>query len=215
LKLYTHGGGEKVAVLLHGMASSSQSWKNLVDDLLKLDYTVHTPDLPGHGYASRGRAFYSMERWETMLLDHVERTDLLVGHSMGGLLALKARRKLNAVKTVVIDPVLRFPVGPLQLITQQVFGIQEVGVTRKAQTVSKDMSLWDRSAVRALVSPKHVPLPDDSVMLLRPKNSFVSPLMLVNKAPAMKVVTMEKVGHNLHHDDYPRFFNELKSFALI
>jgi pimeloyl-ACP methyl ester carboxylesterase len=213
LKLYTHGTGSKVALLLHGMASSSQSWRALVNDLLEHDYTVHTPDLPGHGDAARDRTFYSIEKWETMLLEQVERVDLLVGHSIGGLLALKTRCKLKAAKTVAIDPVLRFPTGPLRFISQQVFGIQEAGLPKRALT--PDLSLWDRTSVRALMSPKYIPMPDHSVLLVRPRNSFVSPLVLLNRAPTMKVVTMKKVGHDLHHQDYPRFFKELKSFALI
>lgn len=215
MKLYTHGSGSKVALLLHGMASSSQSWRALVNDLLQHDYTVHTPDLPGHGEAQRGRSFYTVEKWETMLLDKVERADLVVGHSIGGLLALKARRSLHALKTVAIDPLLRFPTGPLKFITQEIFGIQEAGFGTRRARLSIDPLSWDRTAVRALVSPRGIPMPDENVLIVRPRNSFVSPLALMNKAPNMKVVTLQNVGHNLHHQDYPRFFKELSGFALI
>lgn len=210
MKLHTYGSGAKVALLLHGLASSSRSWRKLVGDLLELGYTVQTPDLPGHGEAARERSAYSVEKWQSMLFEQIEKADLLIGHSIGGLLALKARVMLGASKTVVIDPVLRFPPSPLRRVTQDVFGLIELGRAK----FSSNPSVWDRTATRVLSSPRRIPTPDENVLLLRPKNSYVSPLAIINKAPRMKVVTFDKGGHNLHHFQYERFFNELQEFAL-
>ncbi len=216
MEIHVHGSGTKKAVLLHGMASTSHTWARLVKDLVKLDYTVYTPDLPGHGSARRDSSFYSVEKWQTMLTDKISHTDLLVGHSIGGLLALKTRLQLLATKTVAIDPVLKFPVGMLTKVTQDIWSTVQFNAMKKSSGSLEAASLiWDRSAVRALVSPKGIPMPDSSVMVLRPTNSFVAPLTLLKKAPDMKVVTMKKVGHNLHGENYPGFFSELKNFALI
>lgn len=214
MKLYTHGSGKKTALLLHGMASSSTTWATLVKDLISYDYTIHTPDLPGHGEGFRGRSFYTVEKWESLLVEEVGKVDLLIGHSIGGLLALKTRLPLHAMKTVAIDPLLRFPTGPLRYVAQEIFGLAEVGITRHAQTFSKNSSSWDRTSVRALVRPKRLPIPDENVLIVRPKNSFVAPASAIKKIALAKVVTLDKVGHNLHVENYPRFFKELKEFAL-
>lgn len=215
MEIQKHGTGSKVALLLHGMASSSSTWKQLIQDLLKFDYTVYTPDLPGHGTSSAERGGYSIERWESLLLEKIDKADLLIGHSVGGLLALKTRRKLQAVKTIAIDPLLRFPTGPLQFITQELFGLQQMNVQRNGpELLRAELATWDKKTIRMLTSPKGIPAPDESVLLLRPKNSFISPLVLMKKAPRMKVVTLPHVGHNLHVHDYPRFFTEVSNFAL-
>lgn len=210
-----YGKGSKIALLLHGVASSASTWKTLVNDLLKHDYTVYTPDFPGHGASGSLRGTYNIEQWESLLLDRIEKVDLLIGHSVGGLIALRSRNKLKAVKTVVIDPLLRFPKGPLQLISQEVFGIQQMKMLRSGpEWLRTELAVWDRKTVRMLITPKKIPMPDESVLLIRPKNSFISPLVLMNMAPKMKVVTFKNVGHNLHMEDYPRFFKELEGFAL-
>lgn len=216
MQIHSHGTGSKQALLIHGMASTSVSWRNLIEDLVNLNFTVLTPDLPGHGTAARGSgaSFYSVEKWSSMLTEGIDKVDLLVGHSIGGLLALKVRSQLMASKTVAIDPVLRFPTGPLRRVTQDIWGSRQYTAMKRTHGSVEASLIWDKKAVRALVSPRGIPMPDSSVMVMRPKNSYVSPLALLNKAPDMKVLTLKGVGHNLHGDDYPGFFKELKNFYL-
>lgn len=213
MKHYIHGTGNKTALLIHGMASYSGSWGELVTDLNSLSYEVITIDLPGHGAAVKDIASYKIETWESQLIQLVPHADLIVGHSIGGLLGLKIRKKLQSSKTVAIDPLLRFPTGLFQRMTQEAFGISQMAIGLRANDLQKEaLSFWDKSAVRALSRARGIPMLDENVMIIRPRGSYVAPLSILKKADKAKILTFEKAGHNLHRDAYPRFFEALKDF---
>lgn len=86
----TAGKGEPI-ILIHGYQADSQVWSRLTP-LLTEDYYVITPDLPGHGKTPLIQAVNSID----FLADIVHKIVLaqglksfsLVGHSMGGYVAL-------------------------------------------------------------------------------------------------------------------------------
>jgi len=87
-------------VFLHGALNDHSVWSNQSDALAARGYAVLALDLPGHGAASPGPALASVEAMAAWLLarldsDGVERA-LLVGHSMGSLVALEAARRAPA-----------------------------------------------------------------------------------------------------------------------
>lgn len=84
------------AVLLHGWACSAYSYRFLIPELADAGFRVVAPDLIGHGYSEKpsGESFYSTDalvRHGTALvrLAAGERRPLVVGHSMGGGVALR------------------------------------------------------------------------------------------------------------------------------
>ncbi len=86
------GSGEPV-VLVHGLSGSARWWGPVVPALAE-HYRVHVVDLPGFGAARLGRprvvireAASSLAQW--LRADGLERAHL-VGHSMGGLICLRA-----------------------------------------------------------------------------------------------------------------------------
>lgn len=100
--------GAPTIVLLHGFASSLRWWQNEVP-LLDAHYHVVRFDLLGHGGSSKPSGGYSMEH-QAQLIDEalhqfgVHRA-LIVGHSMGGLVAtaLATRDPSLAAGVVLLD----------------------------------------------------------------------------------------------------------------
>lgn len=80
-------------ILIHGAANDADVWQQVGRGLAAAGYAVLAPDLPGHGL-SRGAPLRSVEAladWVIALLDAagIEKA-MLVGHSMGSLIALEA-----------------------------------------------------------------------------------------------------------------------------
>ncbi|NLD76087.1 MAG: alpha/beta fold hydrolase, partial [Acidimicrobiales bacterium] len=55
---YRMGGDGPAVLLIHGMAGSSRTWKD-VTDLMVRDHTVIAPDLLGHGESAKPMGDYS------------------------------------------------------------------------------------------------------------------------------------------------------------
>lgn len=79
-------------VLLHGLGSSADIWRNVAPKLADRGLRVIALDLPGHGFAGKGGYFdygaASHARWINNVFDHLglDRAHL-VGSSLGGLWA--------------------------------------------------------------------------------------------------------------------------------
>ena len=87
------GGGEGSALLLiHGIAVSSERWREVLEPLADR-HAVIAPDLPGHGLSGGGPGDYSLGNLASGLRDlllslgHERAT--LVGHSLGGGVAMQ------------------------------------------------------------------------------------------------------------------------------
>lgn len=85
---------ERPVVLLHGAGSSHLVWPPLMRRLA--GYTILALDLPGHG-KSKGGSCDSIETYAEVLLDFLAEKRIyqvgLVGHSMGGAVALQIALK--------------------------------------------------------------------------------------------------------------------------
>jgi 3-oxoadipate enol-lactonase len=84
------GAGEPL-VLLHGLGASSADWEYQVPELAQ-HFQVIVPDFRGHGASDRA-GDYRVERFARdtwLLLDRLRvRAPILVGHSMGGAVAMQ------------------------------------------------------------------------------------------------------------------------------
>jgi pimeloyl-ACP methyl ester carboxylesterase len=101
--------GAPTMVLLHGFDGSLRWWDNLVPLLTAARYHVVRFDLLGHGGSSKPAGGYSMEH-QAQLVDEAlhqlgVRRALIVGHSMGGLVAtaLATRDRALAAGVVLVD----------------------------------------------------------------------------------------------------------------
>ncbi len=84
---YVAAGDGPVLLLIHGMAGTCESWREVIEPLAR-DHTVIAPDLPGHGASEPGGGDYSIGALAAGLRDlllalgHDRAT--VVGHSLGG-----------------------------------------------------------------------------------------------------------------------------------
>jgi pimeloyl-ACP methyl ester carboxylesterase len=90
---YRIAGAGPAIVLIHGMAGSSRTWRDVMP-LLARDYTVVAPDLPGHGESAKPLGDYSLGAYASGLRDllagalGIERATV-VGQSFGGGVAMQ------------------------------------------------------------------------------------------------------------------------------
>jgi len=109
MQVYVEQAGEgEPVVLLHGFCCSSFTWREVIPDLARR-HRVIAPDLPGFGYTERPSTpqayrFTGLGRTVTALLDRLELPSAhLVGHSMGGALALwVAERHPERVRSLTL-----------------------------------------------------------------------------------------------------------------
>jgi 3-oxoadipate enol-lactonase len=108
---WMEGAGPDV-IFLHGWASSSKMWAGLLPQLAA-DYRCWSLDLPGFGDSGKpATSWYSIPNYTAMLLEFARLHALgplrLVGHSMGGLIALDlgARYPELVERLVAINPVI-------------------------------------------------------------------------------------------------------------
>jgi pimeloyl-ACP methyl ester carboxylesterase len=89
---YAEAGEGPVLLLIHGIAGTSENWREVVEPLAH-HHTVIAPDLPGHGVSEAGSGDYSIGALASGLRDlllalgHERAT--LVGHSLGGGIAMQ------------------------------------------------------------------------------------------------------------------------------
>jgi pimeloyl-ACP methyl ester carboxylesterase len=89
---YRDEGSGEVLLLIHGMASSSEAWRELIPRLAK-NYRVVAPDLLGHGQSTKPRGDYSLGAFAVWLRDLLDELGIaratIVGHSLGGGVAMQ------------------------------------------------------------------------------------------------------------------------------
>lgn len=89
---YRRGGEGPVILLIHGIAGSSRTWKE-VTEALAVDHTVIAPDLLGHGESAKPMGDYSLGAYASGLRDFLGVLGIpsatLVGQSFGGGIAMQ------------------------------------------------------------------------------------------------------------------------------
>lgn len=88
-----HDVGDGPAVLLiHGMAGSSGTWRELIPRLSR-HYRVIAPDLLGHGESDKPRGDYSLGAFAVLLRDLLDQLGIgrttVIGQSLGGGIAMQ------------------------------------------------------------------------------------------------------------------------------
>jgi carboxylesterase len=112
-------GGSRAALLLHGLVGTPAEMQPMAEQLHAMGWTVDVPLLPGHGTdidrlfetdadAWIGRARECLER-----LNVTHSSVLVVGHSMGGAVALRIIAELDEARRpcglILVSPFVRLP----------------------------------------------------------------------------------------------------------
>jgi pimeloyl-ACP methyl ester carboxylesterase len=89
---YFHAGEGPAMLLVHGITSSSRTWRSVCDRLAER-HTVVAPDLLGHGRSGKPRGDYSLGAYASGLRDLLAVLGIssatVVGHSLGGGIAMQ------------------------------------------------------------------------------------------------------------------------------
>jgi len=89
---YTKKGSGKAIVLLHGFLESKEIWEGFVE-ILQKDFTVLAIDLPGHGKSEVVAENHTMQLMAQVVKTILDKENIfqaiVVGHSMGGYVALE------------------------------------------------------------------------------------------------------------------------------
>ncbi len=97
LKVHDHGGSGPVIIMLHGIASASSNWDLLIPQLKK-EYRCITVDLLGFGDSPKPQWLdYTTDDHvksihATIQSLHIRQPYILMGHSLGGILATRYAR---------------------------------------------------------------------------------------------------------------------------
>ena len=116
----TYGEGDLTLVFVHGWSCDSSYWSEQLD-FFSQNYHVVTIDLGGHGASNVMRTDYTIESFGDDVLSVLDQLDseniILVGHSMGGPVAVDAASKLgDRVKAVIgIDTLKNVGAEPMSL----------------------------------------------------------------------------------------------------
>jgi pimeloyl-ACP methyl ester carboxylesterase len=232
-----YGSGEPALVFIHGWSCDSNYWR---EQLAAFDrkYTVVTVDLAGHGGTDGNRTDWSIARFgqdvATAMSAVPNNQIILVGHSMGGPVAIEAARLLKGrvIGIIGVDTfkTLGAPAPTKVQVDAAVkpFEADFIGQTRSlvadhlfvkgshpqlAQKIAYDMSLSPpRVAVpsmRAVLGYDFTePLKDISVPIVAINSDLGEP---INEArirkvlPKFRAVTLAGTGHFLMMEDPQRF----------
>lgn len=89
---YRDVGDGPALLLIHGMAGSSATWRELIPRLSRR-YRVIAPDLLGHGHSDKPRGDYSLGAFAVFLRDLLDHLGVaratIVGQSLGGGIAMQ------------------------------------------------------------------------------------------------------------------------------
>jgi pimeloyl-ACP methyl ester carboxylesterase len=220
------GSGSRTAVLIHGFMSDSRAWHRVTSELERRGFRVIAVDLAGHGASPRARR-YSPGAWAADVVETLQPMlagppDLVMGHSLGGLVASLVADRLSPRTAIYIDPAFAFPAGLRGVAFKLLFAAAPrprrsilVRMNPKWDPADVDIELaglrdWDRRTLlgfadtRPLVPPATLVAP--SLVVLAEKSWLVTaPLAPALRRLGMTVETVPGTGHAVFRDDHARF----------
>jgi pimeloyl-ACP methyl ester carboxylesterase len=237
VQYHVYGQGEPTLVFIHGWSCDSNYWRAQVP-LFRQRYTVITVDLAGHGGTDGNRTDWSIRNFGqdvvTALSTVPSEQIILVGHSMGGPVALEAARKLGKRVVGIIGVETFNSVGAPAPNKAQIdallrdFEADFIGQTRKFVTehlfppnASRDLA--NKVAYDMSLSQPRVAIPSLRAVLeydfTEPLKEVTAPILAidsdlgepVNEARIRKVLPkfhatiITGVGHFLMMEDPARF----------
>lgn len=228
LAVHETGAGARTAILIHGIMSDSRAWHRVTHELEAQGFRVLAVDLAGHGRSPRARR-YSPAAWADDVVETVEPMldgppDVVLGHSLGGLVASLVADRLAPRAAIYVDPAFAFPTGLRGLAYKAFFAIAPrprrgalVRMNPKWSAVDVDIELatlrdWDKRTVlgfadtRPLVPPARLVAP--TLVLLAEKSLLITERVAADlRRRGMTVATVPGTGHTVFRDDHAGFMD--------
>lgn len=215
IAVYAWGAGERKVLLVHGWAGRSAQFADLVARL-SAEATVVAFDAPAHGESRGATADIGMWIEAIRALDAQYGFDIVVGHSFGGLAALRARRAgLVQGRVVTIsappstDAVTRAYAAQVGLSEAVAAGVSGAFARRLGPVMSVIASGPDAGR----------PVPADAeVLVIHDRGDRAVPAVAARAIetdwPSARVVLTEGLGHN-GILAAPAVVDEVAAFALV
>ncbi|MEX2513979.1 MAG: alpha/beta hydrolase [Cyclobacteriaceae bacterium] len=96
---YNDIGKGKAVVLVHGFCETKEIWKGMANSLSK-NFRVVCPDLPGFGESPLPHEYFDLKQVASMLEIWLSKLEIIspvvIGHSLGGYIALEMTANMNA-----------------------------------------------------------------------------------------------------------------------
>ncbi len=235
LAIRSWGDGERRALLIHGLSSNSDGWWRLGPDLAELGYTVLAPDLRGHGQSEDGDGFH-LEGYRDDVLALGGDWDLVLGHSLGGLVALSCQLAgPDFARAIVLeDPAIGLDITP-EVID---WLLTDYAPPITVERVASNRPRWDLRDVEAKVQAlrdagEHVVAPTARTLatdLWDEMAGVTVPLLLlcgdpefdstvpaavgerVAQAGNVDYVVVPGASHSVHRDSYDAFWVQLAAW---
>lgn len=238
LQYRVYGAGDPLVVLVHGWSCDSSYWRHQIAPL-SASHTVVTVDLAGHGASTKNRSEWSIANYGEDVAAVVRQIGaprvVLVGHSMGGPVALEAATRLGerVIGIIGVDTFKRLdqPPPPPATIERRLADFQAdfVGTTRNFVTNTFFTSDADPVLVRSIADDMSLAPPEVALPSLASLNAMrfeellgriTVPIVAINSdlppdtdearirqaVPQFRAVVIENTGHFLMLED-PEAFN--------
>ena len=213
--------------------SDHRAWHRVAADLESEGFRVVTVDLAGHGASPRSHR-YSPRRWaddvsETLAENLDAAPDVIIGHSLGALVASLVAERFAPRAAIYVDPAFAFPRGVRGVALKAVFTLAPkptAWTLRRlyphwgADDVDLELAtvrLWDKRTIlgfldtrpltppSALVAPSLVILAERSMLISRSDAAALREL-------GMTVETVAGAGHTVFRDDHARFMHLVRDW---
>ncbi len=234
-----YGHGQPLVVLVHGWSCDSNYWAAQIKPLAA-KYTVMTVDLAGHGASGANRKDWSIGAFGADVASAVDAMPdagkvIIVGHSLGGPVAIEAARKIGArvLGVVGVDSyqTTGLPPPPAAELKKSLAAFEKdfIGTARNFVTTSFFRKDADPAFVRRVADDMSQAPPEVAVGALRTyydwdpvaaMRSLASPIVAINSdlhgvtdearirklVPNFHLVTIPGTGHFLMME-HPEKFN--------
>ncbi len=239
---YLEAGQGPVLVLVHGLGSSSEVWRDSIRYLAR-GYRVVALDLPGYGKSDKPRSDYSIEYHAAALNDFIDALGAgkvaLVGNSMGGwisaITALNHPEKVSHLILVDSAGLRRdkFPSINLNPSTKEEMRALLLALFADKSFVTEKLvnDQWEyrkdiRSTVQATLESLKTKLPllDDRLknikvpaLIIWGREDTLTPLAYAERfakgIPGSKLVVIDSAGHIPQVEQPAAFYRAVKGFV--
>ncbi|MWB99572.1 alpha/beta fold hydrolase [Agromyces seonyuensis] len=228
------GAGDRTAILIHGIMSDSRAWHRVVQELQEHGFRVLAVDLAGHGKSPRSHR-YSPAGWADDVVETVapllagRAPDVVMGHSLGGLVASLVGDRLAPRAAIYVDPAFAFPSGIKGVAYKVGFALMPrpkrsalVRMNPKWSADDVEIELatlrdWDKRTILGLADSRHLVPPErlvaPSLVVLAEKSLLITAKAAnAMRGNGMTVHTVPGTGHTVFRDEHAAFMTVVREW---
>lgn len=231
------GSGQDI-VLLHGWGQDVSTWWSVAEDLSKFG-KLWMIDLPGFGRSSVPNKAFGNREYSEVILEFMKKLEIknpiLVGHSLGGRIAIKtASLNGSKISKLILEdsagikprqdgfkPVLYIGAKLFKYLVPNFFNIKEVLRQKFYASLEADYidaGLMKNTLTKLLDEDLSLDLPkiDNETLIIWGENDRAVPvsdgLFMYRKIKNSRIEIIENVGHFPHLEERGKFLNYVEDF---